>query len=338
MKRIIKPIAAPVGAVAVLAVMSAAPGIAASLDIGAAINMAADLSINDGVLSDDLALPPAAAVTASASAASAVDDPAASNTDDHFSQVGNPFTDPPTPFIATAFDATTQPDGDEARGFYYVEDTVTPDLDGHGRPTWSERNLTATAQLGFADLDVDASASGAFDLGRDLILTNTSATTSYAFTIGTGFDMNLTASADDLGSYSIAEAIFGLTFISTGSVLLDLSGPLGGSTTVDDADPGTSVTSNLVTSNALFDGVYYQASVAATGTGAETEASLQAAARFLFDVQMAPGSTLRMSFFQRQDVMTSYDAPPLAPVPLPATGVVLLFGLGAFGALRRRRA
>ncbi|WP_375202246.1 VPLPA-CTERM sorting domain-containing protein [Hyphococcus sp.] len=334
--RIFKSIAAPCAIAASLSVSSmTAVAHAATLDIGASASTNAGLQVNSGVIADDISIPPGVAVIVTGSADSAVDDASAVNTTDSYAQVGNPFTDPPTPFIATAFDETTQPDGDQARGLYYVESTVTPD--DNGKPVLNDRILTSTADLDFADLAVNASASSGFEFSRDLILTNTSETTAYAFSISTGFDVDLMASTDDFGSQSIAEAVFSLSFITSGTVALEYFGPSARSSEIDDADPGVSVSENLVTSNVLFDGVYYEASVSAMGLGAPTEGALSAVGRFLFSVMMYPSSSLRLSFFQSQSTMTSYIDPSVAEVPLPASALLFLGGVGAFAGAKRKR-
>lgn len=325
------------GAVAASALVSAAltPAHAEALHIAASVAMDADVSLNSGWIQAGVDIPPGMTTALTGSTESAVDDPAASNASDSYSQVGNPYTDPPTPFIATAYDETTQADGDQARGLYYVESTITPDY--ALRPVLVERTLTSTAELTFADIDTDASALSGFEIGRDLVLTNTSETTAYGFTITTGYDVNLAASADALGSQSVAEIIYSLSFITSGTVFLDYGGTFAESTSIDDSDPGVSVMQNLVTSNALFDGVYYTASVSATGTGAPTEASLDAISRFYFDVMMSPGSSLRLSFFQSEQSMTSYVDPTVSEVPLPASALLFLGGLG-FLVRRQRKA
>jgi hypothetical protein len=312
-----------------------APARATPLNIGSSVSINTDLRVNGGIVSDDIT-PTLSVLTAlTGGVDSAVDDGSAVNAADSFSQVGNPFTDPPTPFIATAFDETVQPDGDQARGFYYIESTITPD--DNQKPAVLDRTLTSTAELDFADVDTDASAASSFELGRDLVLTNTSDMTAYAFSISTGFDYDLAASADALGSQSIAEAVFTLSFITSGTVFLSDPAALLQSNTIDDSDPGVSATQNLVTSNALFDGVHYRASVSATGTGAPTEASLSAVGQFLFSVMMAPGSSLRLSFFQSENTMTSYVEPPVSEVPLPASALLFLGGLGVFAGAKKRR-
>lgn len=335
MLRIFMSLAAPCAmAGSVFAFGGLAPASAAPLNTGATVSINTDLRLNGGILSDDIT-PTFSVLTAlTGGVDSAVDDGSAVNSADSFSQVGNPFTDPPTPFIATAFDETVQPDSDQARGFYYVESTITPD--DNQKLVLFDRTLTSTAELDFADADAGASATSSFEWGRDMVLTNTSDTTAYAFSISTGFDFDLAASADALGSQSIAEAVFSLSFITSGTVFLTDPAAVLQSNTIDDTDPGVSATQNLVTSNALFDGVHYETSVSATGTGAPTEASLSAVGQFLFSVMMAPGSSLRLSFFQSEKTMTSYLEPPVSEVPLPASALLFLGGLGAFAGAKRR--
>ncbi|WP_428410500.1 hypothetical protein [Hyphococcus sp.] len=312
---------------------------AAPLNIGASASMDAYFLINDGVIRDDIAVSVGVTTALSGSALSTVEDAAATNSDGSYVQVGNPFNDPPTPFIATEFNETTQPDGDEARGFYYVEQNLT--LDDSSRTVFLDRTLAGTAALDFTDIAISASASSDFEIGRDLVLTNTSDATAYAFEIATGFDMSLAASADDLGSQSIAEAVFSLSFITSGYVALDYLGSSGNSPTIDDSDPGVSVANNCVVgdsdNNVLLDGVNCQASVSATGTGAPTDASFETIRQFFFGVIMAPGSSLRLSFFQSQNSATSYIDPSVSEVPLPASALLFLGGLGFFSRIHRNQ-
>ena len=338
--RFFKFLAAPCAMAASQCVLGvAATAHAAALTIGASVSLDANVQINNGAVRDDITIPIGVTTALSGSAVSAVDDVAATHSDGSYVQVGNQFTDPPTPFIATEVDETTQPDGDKARGLYYVESTVTPDNDD--RPVLLERTLTGTAALDFIDIATAASASSDFEIGRDLVLTNTSDTTAYAFEIATGFDMSLAASADDLGSQSLAEAVFSLSFITSGYVAIDYLGSSGDSPTLDDADAGVSVANNCIVGdanyNALFEGVNCQASVSATGTGAPTEASLETVRQFLFGVILAPGSSLRLSFFQSQQMMTSYIDPSVSEVPIPASALLFLGGL-VFLARSQRKA
>lgn len=313
---------------------------AAPINIVAAAIHTADLEINGGVIPADIEIGAGFPTALTGTVASALDDVAGAQADDVFTQIGNLFTDPPTPFITTRFDETALPNGDAARGFYYVESTGTPDANAGQNAAAFDRLLNGTATLDFANLDVDASASSDFELGRRLTLINTSNTTSYVFSISVGFDIALTASADAAGSESVAETAFSVSFISTGSVLLSGGLPIGDSTTIDDADLGTTVIENLVTSNALFDGVLYEGSVAATGVGVPTEASLEAQSRFLFDAQMDPRSTLSLNFFQSHDTRTEFVASPQVSVPVPGVLWLLASGLlypGLCGIVSRRQ-
>ncbi len=317
--------------------IAATPLYSATLNIGATGTTIAHLEIGGGNPPSDIDIPPGVPTTLAGVNTSSVDDPTALNTNGAFVQVGNPFTDPPTPYISTRFDQTTQPDGDSARGFYSVESTVSPASDNDHRPVHLERRLIADAAMTFADISTNAEASGGYSIARDLVLTNTSATTAYAFSFTTGFDMNLSASADALGSSSTTTGVFSLSFISSGTVLLGDPTQLAWSSSMDDTDPGTLATGNLVTSNGLFDGVNYQASVTADGTGASTAAGLQSSGLFQFSVLMGAGSSLRLSFFQSQYAQSTYVVPVGAQVPLPASAVLLVAGLGMLGAGAKRR-
>lgn len=321
----------------VLTFAAASPMHATPLNIGATASISAEAQINGGLIPADIAVPVGSVTALTGTVDSALDDVTATQTDGVFSQVGTVFTSPPIPFITTRFDETAVPGGDSSRGFYFVESTVTADSGPGDKVASLDRVLNGTATLNFADLDVDASASSDFEIGRRLTLTNTSTTIAYVFSISTGFDVAVTASADAVGSQSVAEAVLSISFISTGAVQLSGGAPFADSRMIDDADPGTAVVDNLVTSNALFDGVFYEASVSAIGTGAPTEASLGAVSQFLFDVEMGPGSTLGLNFFQSHGVWTSYAAPPQVSVPVPGTALVLLAGIGTLGVGRLRR-
>jgi hypothetical protein len=315
----------------------AAPLQAATLDIGATVAITANLLIGDGAPADDIDISTGFVTALSGDVDSAVNDPAATGSDNTFTQIGV-LADPPTPYITTSDDATSLDDGGTARGFYYLESNIFPDP---GPPPLQavefDRVVNATAALSFPDLRTDASAAGGFEISRDVLLTNTSATTSYAFPIAAEFDIALSASADDVGTESLAEAFFTLAFISSGEVGLSLRGPFDDDTGISASDPGTSATTDLVTSNELFDGVFLTASAAASGTGAPTLATLYTTSRFVMDTRMAPGSTLRVRFFQSPLASTRYDPPTMPPVPLPASVVVLLSGLAALGVARRTR-
>lgn len=316
-------------AVVLIAVSAVLPLHAAQLNIGASASIDADVHINDGAIPTDINTSTGLVTALSGTVDSAVNDATATQTDNVFTQIGT-FADPPVPYITTRFDETALSGGDAARGFYYIESTISPDVGSGTEVASVERVLNGTATLDFTDLNTDASASGNYEFGRYLTPENTSTTTAYVISISTGFDVFLAASADAIGSQSVAEAVFSVSFISSGNVQLNGGTPIGASTLIDATDLGTAVVDNLVTSNALFDGVLYEAGVSAVGTGAPTEASLAAESQFLFTIQMAPGSSLGMIFYQSFSTQTSF-------VPSPGTVLVLMAGIGALGIGRRGR-
>jgi hypothetical protein len=313
-----------------------APLHAATLDIGATVAMTANLTIEDGSAPDDIDVALGVVTDLIGDASSMVDDATATGDESRFTQVGL-VTTPRRPYIDTASNETRLPDGGAARGFFYVESLIRSEFDVPLDPTVSNRVLNGTATLAFPDLGSDASAAGGYDIGRDLILTNTSTTMARAFSIAADFDIALSASADEIGSSSRAEAFFTLAFITTGEVALSLAGPFDDDTGISASDPGTTAATDLVTSNALFDGVVFSASAAATGTGAPTLATVDTTSLFVMDARMDPGATMRVRFFQAFDARSGYDHPDMPPVPLPAGLVLLLSGLGALGVARRAR-
>lgn len=330
MFRLIFPFAAAVALIAT-------PPQSAPLDFGAAMSMTGHFQINGGLAPVGIAIGPGPGFLTAldSNAQSAVNDPAATDTDNNnsFVQVGNYHVTPRIPYINQGSHESALGGTDLARGSYSVMSDYTPDAQT-SEVTMIERSFYGSASLAFADLNVDADASGSAETGRDLVLENTGAV-ARSFRITGGFSAFLSASADAPGSMSVAEAIHSLTFISTGNVLLNYTGQYDVSGDVDDSAPGTAMSETVVTSNALFDGLRYQANVSATGTGTPTEAFLQSASKFGFDVRMDPGATLRLSFFQSFQTNASY-APSPAQVPLPGGALALLGGLAALGALRRK--
>ncbi|PWR04231.1 hypothetical protein DKT77_02285 [Meridianimarinicoccus roseus] len=309
---------------------------AATLDIGATASIVADLTIADGIPPTDIDVSSGFVTVLSGDVDSAVNDPTATQSENDFIQIGV-FDDPPQPFINTESDMTSLPDGGTARGLFYVETTISPGPGPRLRPVNLDRVLNGTATLAFPDLAGNASAASGYEVGRDLFLTNNSASITYAFSIDAGFDIALSASADAAGTGSMAEAFFTLAFISSGDIALTLAGPFDEDTGISASDPGTSTTTDLVTSNGLFDGVVFSASAEAIGTGAPTLSELDTTSRFVMNTIMGPGSTLRVRFFQSFNATTHYDDPALPPVSLPGSVLALLSGLAALGMAQRKR-
>lgn len=330
----IPPIAA-----ALVPIFLTASAQAATFDIGATANMSASFSIEMGAPHPVFDIPLGSLTALGADTSSAVDDPAATHNDGNFSQIGGYLAPTIQPFIYSEFDETTQPDGDSARGLIYLESTITAASDGTGRPASFDRVLEASSTLSFGDLTADASAQTSHEIGRELVITNTDSQISYGQTARFNYDLSLAATADDVGTQSTAEAIFAMTFNTSGTVIFEDPYQTAGSSSFEDSDPGASYSQSLVTSNALFNGAYLTAGVTALGTGSPTHAALQTSGSFYIYFVVGPNASVRFDFFQSEATQSSYvapDRPGVPEVPLPASALALLSGLGALRLLRRR--
>jgi hypothetical protein len=315
-----------------LAVQSAT---AATLDIAAQASIVADLQYENGAPPAGLDIGIGFLTDIGQGFDSHVDDPAAVQSDDVSVQVGNLFSAPPVPYYQSGFDQTELAGNGQARGFGFVESLMTPDPDNL-RPGRLDRTMVGQASLNFGDLSVDAEAEATSVIGRSQILSNTT-NADIDVTVSARALMSISATADDIGSFSSATGIFNLYWLTTGAVTMNqtLHHTIGGS--ADDDDPGVVVDHSVIPGNALFNGLRVEATATATGTGALTEATYQIDRRVTFDITLAPNATILFNFFQSQDLTSTYTAPdPTPTVPLPAPALALLSGLGALAALRRR--
>jgi hypothetical protein len=272
------------------------------------------------------------------SATSNVDDPGASTTNIPFVQVGNPFSDPATPYIAQRIDSTTINAGTEgSQSSYDLTLTAVDDPDANPADTSIvDRTVdtTGSARASITTAPVSADALSSYDVERGYTFENES-DESIAFNIVGTVTASFLASYDGLDGFARASGSLFLEFqdlVGTEINYLPIAPYLR---SIEDDAPGAFVSESLVTSNGAFNGFNFTAGASAIGDGGDTDASFDATFRYLFQVQMDAGASFNLITGNNQVNGVEYT-PVIAPVPVPASLPILGTALLAFAALKRR--
>ena len=197
---------------------------------------------------------------------------------------------------------------------------------------------TGAARAEITTDPVDAAANASYLLERGFTFENTSDRT-VPFNIVGNVEAALLTRHDGSDGFARASANLFLEFedlVGTTINYLPLSPYLR---TIEDDDPGATVTESLVTSDGAFDGFNFSVATSAIGDGGDTVASFDGGFRYLFQVEMAPGASFDMFTGLRQANAVEVS-PEVSPVPLPAGISMLLsalFGLAGWRHITARR-
>lgn len=271
-------------------------------------------------------------------ATSTVDDASAIPSQTNFVQVGNQFADPVLPFISQRNDSSQLPGGFEgAAGQYDVQVTMQDDptsgVNGIIRRDVEQEGGASTILL---DDTIEASATSYVRHSRDLVFTNTTNET-LSFNIAGQFNAMLRAEYN--GDNGIARVAGGfelefselaggtITYFSIAPYLLE----------IDDIADTATVSEQLFVNENGVTGLQFNASATAIGNGGTTLASFEGEHRYIFGVSLDPFASVRLgtSYTQANSVEHT-PQPDIAPVPLPASAVFLMLGLGLLAAQRPR--
>ncbi len=270
-------------------------------------------------------------------ATSAVDDPSAVETDIGSAQVGNIYSDPPLPFIGTRVHSNRLPGGFEgASSGYELELLYEPDPDvdfsGVTRQTTSREGSASAILL---DDTIAASATSFARNSRTYSFTNTTDSL-ISFNIAGSFDAYLRSEFN--GNDGLVRAAGGIELLFSELDGADINYfPVSPYlTTSDDDDIGASITENLFANSGFTTGLQFNASATAIGSGGLTSAIFEGSHRFIFQVNLDPGSHVWMtSAFSQANSVEHTPQPSIPTVPLPASGILLVLGLASLLGLRR---
>ncbi len=269
-----------------------------------------------------------------ADATSEVDNPAANSSQTNFVQIGNPFVDPPLPFISQRNNATRLPGGFEGAASGFDIEVTTQDDPSEDVFGTVGRGITqsgAASAILLDDTD-SASATSFVRLARNLIFTNT---TDELISFNIAGEFNAMLRAEYTGNDGLARVAggFELDFVGINGAAVNYFPVSPYLTTIQNSDPGTNVNHSLQTDT----GVNFDASASAIGDGGTTLASFEGAHRYVFTLTLDPFAQIlmRTSFTQANSVEHT-PIPTIEPVPLPAGGVLLITGVFGFAAMHRR--
>lgn len=294
--------------------------------------------VNSGNLPDgiDIASVPNTLVIENG-ATSAVLDPSAVETDIGSVQVGNIYSDPPLPFIGTRIHSNQLPGGFEGASSSYDLELLyepDPDVDFSGVISQtSSRQGAASAIL--LDDSIAASAASFARNSRTYSFTNTTDAL-VSFNVAGLFDAYIRS--EYIGDDGIARTAggFDMLFSELDGAAINYFPVSPYLTAIEDDDVGASITEQLFANSDFISGLRFNASATAIGSGGTTRAIYEGEHRYVFQVNLDPGSHVWMtSAFSQGNSVEHTPQPPIPPVPLPASAVLLFFGLGSLFALRR---
>lgn len=266
-----------------------------------------------------------------------VDDPTAVAEDDIDVVVGNPFTDPPLAAEGAWLSTAVLPNGSEGALARYSSVITTED-----DPDPEEFDITrrSVAQEGEANAVVTsapiaASAESSERLTRSYIFENTTNST-ISFNISGQFDAAMGAQYTGVDGLARATAGFDLLFEPALGASITYFPIAPYLTNLTEEGSGATAIEQLLIGE---QGISFNASTSAIGEGGTTTALLEAQTRYIFGISLETGASLVMNTGFRQANAVEYTPQSvMTPVPLPASVVLMAFGLSSLVGLRRRKA
>lgn len=322
----------------IFASLASGMAIAAPISADSDLMLFHDYTVNSGSVPQGLSfnIVPGTLVLSS-SADSQVDDPAASQINSTSAQVGNAFATPPIPFLANRLNRTTINAGAEgAEASYNVSITQRDDPDADPLETSIvERtvDVNGSARAGISSAPIAADAMSQFENARGYSFENTT-NSMIAFNIVGEVRASLSADYNGEDGFARASGTLFLRFEDLMGASVSFLPISPYSRTIDDSDPGASITESLMIGSS-FGGFDFSASATALGNGGDTSANFDATFRYLFGVSIDAGGSLVMRTGHTQVNAVEYNPVP-GVVPLPA-GIPLLCTTFIGLAMLRRR-
>ena len=283
------------------------------------------------------------ALSIESGATSAVDDPSAVETIITFGQVGNPYSNPPLPFLGTRIHSNQLPSGFEgASSGYDLELLWEPDPDvpsgAFSGVTSETASRQGTASAILLDDTITASAASFRRSSRTYSFTNTTDAL-ISFNIAGTLDAYLRS--EYIGGDGIARTAGGidLLFSELDGAEINYFPVSPYLTTIEDDDSGASVSDNLFANSDFITGLRFNAGATAIGSGGTTTAIFEGELRYIFQVNLDPGSHVWMtSAFSQANTVEHTSHVAIPAVPLPASAILLILGVGSLLGFRRSRA
>lgn len=311
---------------------------AASVTVFSELGLEANLFVNSGNPVESVTIALAGGFVINSLASSAVD---AANTDNTVTtnvQVGDQFAEPPIAAINERRDATSLQGSplEGAQGSYL--NTVLLEGESNGLPGINttfltrEVDLEGSATVLFASNPVNASGFSSTERSRGFTITNTS-NALLSFNIVGNFAPTLSAEVTGAVGTARTTLDYSLAFTDLIDATVQHFAIAPYLTTIDDAAPGASVTQAFSVGDAGLTFGAQAISDAGLGGGL---ASISATSAYAFTLSLEAGGSMnfRESWNQRNEAFIREQA---AVVPLPASGALLVLGLGVVLGLRRRK-
>lgn len=322
-------------------VLAATTSLAAPIDAISEMSLSHTWLINSGNAPDGITVENlASTLVIDSDIATMIDDPTAEETTSQNFVIGNPFTAPPIAVESEGINYTTVDDNADFASAIYsyrIEIEDDPDDDVFDL-TRRDIDQYGFARVNMQENPVDGSAMSSHVGGRDYRFVNTT-NNLISFNLTGAFEVDLSATFQGANGIARTSGGFGLVFdVGQGSSVNYFPVAPYLSTTTD-TDPGAFVSDLFLANSGGITGISFGASTTATGDGGFTEAVFHADTRYVFGISLDPGASVLMhtSFRQSNSVIVD-PATDLAPVPLPASGLMLVFSMLAMFGSRLRKA
>jgi hypothetical protein len=312
---------------------------AAQIGAFSELQMSHNFVINNGNVPSGIVISgPGLSFEFDADAQSMVDDPTATPSQTNFVQIGNPFLDPPQPFISQRNNANQLPGGFEGAASGYNVEVTTEDDPRDDVFDITRRSIEQEGSASAILLDdtIAAQAASFVRSSRNYLFTNTTDRL-ISFNLAGQFDALLRAEYNGDEGIARVAAGFELDFVVINGGEINYFPVSPYLTTIEDSDPGSIVNQLLQTYSGGATDLMFNASASATGSGGTTVASYEGTHRYVFGLTLDPNAQvlLRTSYTQANSV-EHIPLPNVPPVPLPAGGLFLLTGIFGFAAIRKR--
>ncbi|SEM84278.1 VPLPA-CTERM protein sorting domain-containing protein [Roseovarius tolerans] len=251
------------------------------------------------------------------------------------SQVGNPFTTPPIPFLSSGTDATSLQGSplEGAQGSWDV--TISQSADSNnGQVLNRSIDTGGTASILFATDPINSSGLSFFDVSRPFLIENTS-NASVSFDIAGFFASDL--SANIIGDAGLARTslTYSILFEQVAGAVVSYSEVTPFSQAIDDSATGATVSQSFTASDS---GLFFEVETVSDFANGGGLARAEGGSGYSFLLELDPGVSFVMTeaWTQRNDVsIRQQDSLP--PVPLPAGGLLLLTGIAGVACLKCRK-